>query len=196
MEQFIFDNSMDCLNQPGINTFESSVGSSNIDLTISGQKLFDDIVNWKVLGEDILSGHRFITFHICIDPVLKQKLNLAVRKTNWSKYREEFTTNLEGDQHHNVMNKLKSTPSINNIDSTSDPLTNVYKLTTSKVVPTKITIRTSVPWWNSALQTERTKTNSLRHKFQKSRSDTDWENYKTQKKIYNQTIHKSKWIVL
>ena len=55
-----------CLNQPGINSFESSVGSSNIDLTISGHKLFNHIVNWKVLDEDSLSGHRSITFDISV----------------------------------------------------------------------------------------------------------------------------------
>ena len=50
----------------------------------------------------------FITFNICNDHILKQKLNLAVRKTNWNKYRQEFTRNLENVSHRNVIEKLKN----------------------------------------------------------------------------------------
>ena len=73
LEQFMFDNSLDCLNQPNsLSTFENSIGYSNKDLTIAGHKLYNDIINWEILEADSLSGHRFIEFHICTDPILKQ----------------------------------------------------------------------------------------------------------------------------
>ena len=66
----MFDNSLDCLNQPkSLSTFENSIGYSNIDLTIAGHNLYHDIINWKILEADSLSGHRFIEFHICTDPI-------------------------------------------------------------------------------------------------------------------------------
>ena len=90
------------------------------------------------------------------------------------------------------MNNLKETQSITNIDNALKSLTEVYNLTTSEIVPTKINKRSSVPWWNYSLQDLRTKTNSLRRRYQKTRENVDWQAYKSTKKLYNQTIHKSK----
>ena len=90
------------------------------------------------------------------------------------------------------MASASESQSINNIDNALESLTDIYSLTTSQIVPVEIHKRSSVPWWNSSLQDLRTKTNSLRRRYQKTRTDDDWQAYKSTKKLHNQTIHTSK----
>jgi exonuclease III len=47
-----------------LNTFQSSRGLSNIDLTISNNKLLKEVQEWKICEEESFSDHIIIQFCI------------------------------------------------------------------------------------------------------------------------------------
>jgi hypothetical protein len=63
-EELIIYKQLFIMNEEGeMNTFQSSRGSSNIDLTISNNKLLKEVQEWKISEEESCSDHKIIQFY-------------------------------------------------------------------------------------------------------------------------------------
>nr|XP_012147794.1 PREDICTED: uncharacterized protein LOC105663460 [Megachile rotundata] len=57
-------NNFICANKPGELTFEGGRGSSTVDITLIAGVLASQITGWRVVEEETLSDHRYISFRI------------------------------------------------------------------------------------------------------------------------------------
>ena len=100
VEEFIISKNLQILNNNAtVTTFESSTGSSNVDLTITNTKLTKIINNWTCTNEESCSDHKLITYTI---PLSKYNNNIIYNYfgtryiTNANKY-NDFRNNLQED---------------------------------------------------------------------------------------------------
>jgi len=54
--------------------FHNSMGSSNIDLTITNDKLILDIIEWEISTEESLSYHNYLKYNIGVSKPTSKKV--------------------------------------------------------------------------------------------------------------------------
>jgi hypothetical protein len=65
LEEFLVSKQLFIMNEESeMNTFQSSRGSSNIDLTGSNNKLLKEVQQWKISKKESCSDHKIIQFYI------------------------------------------------------------------------------------------------------------------------------------
>ena len=68
LEEFIASNQLHIINEESPRTtFHSSRGQSNIDITITDNKMLAAIEKWEISDEESASDHNIIKFHIKIE---------------------------------------------------------------------------------------------------------------------------------
>jgi hypothetical protein len=103
LEEFIISNRLNIANEDSaITTFESTIGASNIVLTVAYNIMIKLLHTWQCNGQESLSDHRFITFDIETHKKANHKFNY-----NGVKY----ITSERGFQHFatNLIKEVKST---------------------------------------------------------------------------------------
>jgi hypothetical protein len=76
LEEFIISNGLNIANEDSaITTFESTTGTSNIDLTIADKTTIKLLHTWQYKEQESLSDHRYITFDIQTYKNLTHNLN-------------------------------------------------------------------------------------------------------------------------
>ena len=142
LEEFVFGNNLTTLNVGNTPTFESGVGKSFIDLTMTNINALNRVQNWRVDEEASLSDHRYIKF------VYERGLNSDhwfrnVRKTNWRLF-QNVLWNRKDPQ-----NSLMTT---SDLDEEAKDLTEVIMEAFNGACPARKALkRKPVPWWNDEL---------------------------------------------
>ena len=185
---FITKNNLFIENKPEINipTFDSPVGRSSIDLTITNEKANKLIKNWDIKLNNV-SDHNTIIFDMNMGNLTTHTYR-SIQDCNW----EIFTTELQ--KHLEDYDKLAYP--ITKTTVIDHKMTNITKILTrcyEKACPEKERkYKTKIPWWNKELTNIKNKTKKLRRKATKSRSKEDWAKYKDSDQEYNKQIKSAK----
>jgi len=74
LEEYIASKQLHIINvKSERSTFHNSKGSSNIDLTITNDKLISDVIGWEIGTEESLSGHNYLKYEIGVRGTNNQK---------------------------------------------------------------------------------------------------------------------------
>lgn len=132
--------------------------SSHIDITLISDKIARKIKKWRILDEETLSDHKYITFEVTTNEAK------ALPVTGWSTRR---------------MNGMKFINSINSnhifegdADACAKDLTTILTQAMDEAAPRKsqtFSRRKSVYWWSPKLKQLRTDNNHLRRVYQRKR---------------------------
>ena len=211
LEEFILSNNLHILNDNKvIRTFESNTGSSNVDLTITNNRMLPLMFDWECLNEGNCSDHRTIKF------------NVGYKRNKTNQYNFTGTRYICSDKDYkhfesNFVNEIKRTLQLDghiwdtdfldtqlaalvlreaDIDSVvqkfENSITTACKLSfrTCKT-PTKNVRNKSVPWWTQELLIMRKKTNALRRRYQRTKNDEQLREQRKQQYMEGKRIYMS-----
>ena len=175
-------------NNPELNipTFDSPVGRSSIDLTITNEKANKLVTNWDIKMNNV-SDHNTIVFELNMGNITAHNYR-SIKNCDWEVFNKELNTFIkESDK---VLYPLtKNTAIDHKMENITDILVKCYE----KACPIKIMkYKTKIPWWNSDLTILKNKAKKRRRKAIKSRASEDWSKFKESDQAYNKEIKKAK----
>ena len=175
-------------NKPELNipTFDSPVGRSSIDLTITNEKANKLVTNWDIKMNNV-SDHNTIVFELNMGNITAHNYR-SIKNCDWEVFNKELNTFIkESDK---VLYPLtKNTAIDHKMENITDILVKCYE----KACPIKIMkYKTKIPWWNSDLTILKNKAKKRRRKAIKSRASEDWSKFKESDQAYNKEIKKAK----
>ena len=183
----INNNNLIIENQPEINipTFDSPIGRSNIDLTITNEKANKLIMNWDIKINNV-SDHNTLVFEMNAGNIQISKYR-DIKDCDWKIFKEEMDKmTLKKEKLYPITNKISLDNKMENI---TNQLVKAYEI----ACPEKERIfKTTIPWWNKELTKIKNETKKQRKKATITRTKDDWEKYKENDKKYNQEISKAK----
>ena len=89
---YIISKDLYILNKGSRPTFQVINRSEIIDITVASKNLEKSVVNWEVSLDESFSDHNYITFEIKEAIVLNNEDFRNIRKTDWTKYRQQLHT--------------------------------------------------------------------------------------------------------
>lgn len=221
LEEFVVANNLHLMNNnTEITTFESSTGSSNVDLTIVNQNMLTWMRNWICSDEESFSDHRLITYNLkqnCNntmynfygtryivkaeryndfkDMLIEEiKYQFDIQKKDYDmKTREE--TDLDDTLEAIVVTEMNMEQVVDKLENAvNNACKRTFKTMHAKSKPSE---QKSVPWWSQELTILRKKVCALRRKYQRTKNDENLrknrkDNYLEWKRKYETTIRKSK----
>ena len=107
LEQYLFQQDLVVINQGGIPTFESSLGSSVIDLTICNDRFATKISEWQVRIGEIQSDHRLISFNVDYKSSNNRTRCFRFDKADWKKFAECMTKADSKAKSYKMWNKVR-----------------------------------------------------------------------------------------
>jgi hypothetical protein len=108
LDKFLLSNQLNIANkESALTTFESTRGTSNVDLTVADNKIIKLMHTWQCSEQESFSDHRYITF--CIE---KYRIILQDFNFNGVKFITSEKTNLIKEIKNNIM--IGDTLSIDN----------------------------------------------------------------------------------
>lgn len=199
INEFIAQNNLILLNNENTPTFETSRGSSSIDLTLVSFSLTSLVQEWQVLDEESASDHKYIEFRIYenIEKIkYKSTIKYSTRGADWSRIRSDFMPKVQLIKSQII--------SANNEQELNDC---IVRLTTEitatcdkhlKKVNTKSNKKCN-NWWTTDLTVMRQSVNRMRRRYQRCRQPnrreelmTEYLNFReSYKKAINDTKIKS-----
>ena len=172
-------------------TFESSRGRSWIDLTICGDLIADQIINWRVNDEESLSFHKIIEFEIKTDFEISRPVKYQYESTDWNTFNKCL---------HNNFSSNGITPDISiddksALDNLASQITSIFTDTIKSCIKstTNFKNRRLVPWWSKEISQTRKSVNKAQKQYQKSKLPADLEIYRSFRNQYKYKIRKSKF---
>ena len=211
LEEFLINNRLHIANEDsGYTTFESTRGTSNIDLTVADSTMVKLIHAWQSNERESFSDHRFITFRIKKHAVIMSDYNYnGIKYITSEEGFKQFEDNFIKEIRNNF--RIRETLNIDNtlceiITPESDTEKVVGKYQNSIVVPStksfkerqllQKTIRfKSVPWWTGERTIMRKKRNTIRWRYQRTTQDNNLRearkyHYLQEKRKYEETLRK------
>ena len=178
---FIMEENLDVLNIGTKPTFSAGGRNEVLDVTIVNESAKNRTNGWAVLDIESFSDHMPIKFELILnrEPLIEKFFN--VRKTQW----DEFTQFLEENF---------DPAGIEDIDEKAEYLTNLimegfYNATPesrrNKHAKDKI-------WWSSDLKKQRKKTERLRRKMKRNRTEERVRDYQEAKREFGAMLRKRK----
>ena len=182
LEEFLNYHQLHIINEDSARTtFQSSRGSSNIDLTVTNNHMLADIQYWKIMEEECCSDHNIIKYSLNFNlhkahEYKFQGLRFMIKEQQHAEYhknlRQQIIKNFQvGNDGGNIAEvderlgeRLTSQEDerefIERMDSTlRTTCTETSKYQTS---PRNYTKGKSVSWWSTTLTLMRKRTNALR----------------------------------
>jgi hypothetical protein len=190
-EEFLITQQLFIINgESDMKTFQSSRGSSNIDLTISYYKLLKEVQEWKISEEESCSDHRIIQF--CIGQYNAQQtgnnfqsIKYIAKEENLKNFEasvtQEIAEQMCGSSWEQetialdkyISSRIATTEGMEDIvNSFSDALTTAcnksFKIGKAFMKTNK---HKTVPWWTEDLTITRKRVNPFRMKYQRTKND-------------------------
>lgn len=217
LEEFLTYNQLHVLNEDSERTtFQSSRGSSNIDLTIANNSMIAAIKDWQILEEESCSDHNIIKYNMNFNPdtwnkhnsqgprfIIKEEQHIDFHKNFRQQICKNFQIGNESEDTSAMDQKLaeKLTTQadvglfIDRIDDTIR--TTCTETLTCYTSLNKHTKGKSVSWWSSELTIMRKRTNALRRRHQRTQNNEELRlrrknQYIEEKKKYQAAIRKEK----
>ena len=157
--EFIFSTNLHICNIGNEPTFVNVIRNEVIDITLATPQIVDNITNWKVCKNDMLSDHRAITFEVDFNIIVENRKYRNPRTTNWDNYRynlknelENITYDVDLNKQVNILNKTISTAYVNSC----------REKTEKKKRP---------DWWNAELSEQKRELKRLRRKYHTERTE-------------------------
>ena len=193
LEEFLISKQLFILIEDSeMNTFQSSRGTSNIDLTISNNKLLKDVQEWEISEEESCSDHKIIQFYVGKHNVQQRGTNFQgtkyiTRGAELEKFEALLTQEiaqqmcgLNGEEDNKALDKHISSR-IDAIEDVEDivnkfneALTTVCNKTFKKGKAFRKTNKhKTVPWWTEDLTIARKRVNAFRRKFQGTKTNNN-----------------------
>jgi ribonuclease HI len=196
MNDFIDTNNLIILNEnEEIPTFYTIRGQSSIDLTISSLINSTIIKNWKILLEESLSDHRYITFDIAFktDEILYNiTKKYKTKNICWELFDEKVNEYII-----QVMPEIAFIENNIQLEAFISALTNDLRIICDSTLPlisSKTKTKTN-KWWTSDLEIIRNDTNRARRKYQRCQTanrDLLKNEYVLKRDQYKQLINEKK----
>ena len=203
LEEFVESNHLHIINEESPRTtFHSSKGQSNIDITITDNKILAAIENWEISEEECASDHNIITFHIKIEKdgekitnppvfmfIVKEQQRSAFHEKIYSTISKEFQIERRREGHEGIddepSRRSKGELDIRQFtakleDAIQTTCREMYRFKEKSKSKTK---GRSVHWWIDELQVMRERTNALRRRYH--RTTTNETLRESRKKQYN-----------
>ena len=204
LEEYLASKQLHIINEESESTtFHSRRGTSNIDLTITNNRLLRAVNGWEISSEDSCSDHNLLKYSIgivnCSHNTHSEYNYLGTRYIEKEDKYDEFDRNLlqETSKTFNNINckgsaegmdmQLSQTASkVNDLEKLVDNFTETLQLACRKTFKTmrtsnKTNKMKSVPWWTDKLTQMRKRTNALRRQYQRTRNDEDLRESRKQK---------------
>lgn len=158
VEEFIAANSMMVVNEGSAPTFVRRDQQSHLDLTLCTENMSNKIKNWKVMDEESLSDHKYISFNI--ELCHRQTDTRTVKQRKWrinEKNLKEFRFNLIAEM------IIRQEPL-----KTANELTTFVQNTCEKTFTVSNGSQNQFQpkyWWNNEICEQRKLCNTLRRKI-------------------------------
>jgi len=156
--EMIYSLNMIVCNEGQRPTFERDGSSSYIDITAATELTASMMYNWKVLTENSLSLHNYITFNIATT-----KSNAAT-PTGWNTHTMDKSKALEMVEHISPFTWPETAE-----DSASKMAIELEKICDSTMKKRTRSHRKTVYWWTREIAELRKTSNHLRRKYQRKR---------------------------
>ncbi len=185
LEEFIFRNNIQIMNEGGKPTFVTCRAESIIDLTLTTPDLSGLVHDWKVEDEDICSDHKKISFNLEINcPRFIKARNFD--KADWNL----FTRITEG---HSMEDHPEWSASM--LDNEVDRFNKMLQYALNKSCPEReidMFKRRQPPWWSNELSSLRHEVRKLYQKASRTMLEEDWSNYRSTRTSYKNLIKNAK----
>ena len=221
MEDYLASKQLYIINEESESTtYHSKRGKSNIDLTITNNRLLRAVNGWEISSEDSCSDHNFLKYNIgtvnCSQNSHDEGNHLGIRYIEKDDKYDEFDRNLVQEAYKTFKNvkwegsteeldmQLSTTASVvKDLEKFVDTFTETLQSTcrrTFKTISTsnKINKMKSVPWWTANLTIMRKRINALRRQYQRTRNEEELRErrkrkYFEERKKYQNEIKKEKF---
>ena len=184
LEDLFLTKNLTVMNVGHNSTFSRLGAESIIDITVmngvSLEKL--NLTDWEVLTESSLSDHRYVKY--CLGQYTpKEKMYRNLHRADWDIF-----------QLH--LNQCEL-PLIKEDGSNLDECALALEMLISEGLNVSCPMRKAVnrppnPWWNTELDVIRKELVALQSKSSMSRSEEDWNAYRSMRKLYGSKIRKAK----
>ena len=218
LEEFFASNQLHIINEDSNKTtFQSSRGSSNIDLTIVNNQMLAFIEDWAISEEESCSDHNTIKFNLNFTfnnnrqqyqysgmrYIMKEQQHTKFCKTFLNLISKKFQIDKEEENMEEIDEALNAQlKEHKDISEFMEKYEEVIQLTCKETLKLPKQQQTftkgkSVPWWTDALTILRNRTNALRRRFQRTTNNEELrENrknrYLEEKRKYQAAIRKEK----
>jgi hypothetical protein len=217
MEEFLAYNQLHIINEDSaMTTFQSSRGSSNIDLTIANNPMLAAIEEWEILEEESCSDHSIIKYNLNFNPDKTHEYNFKgpryiIKEHQYTDFhnniRRQIIKNFQIDNDggniteidQRLVERLTSQEDLGIfIDEIDDMIrttcTDTFK---NQKLPKNCANGKSVPWWSITLTIMRKRMNALRRRFQRTLHNEELrasrkKQYCEEKKKYQAAIRMEK----
>ena len=161
-------------------TFENSIRSEIIDLTLATTQASSKIQDWKVITGKTASDHNMIAFKYQKMPKVLEEEYKNVRRTNWDLYREKL---------RKYLSELENTTDIDGkMNGINQAITRAY----SESCPTSKRKTTAKPsWWNSNLSKLKREAIKYRNRYKREPTEYNINNWKEKSQDYKKELQKA-----
>ena len=216
LEEFLISKQLFILNEESeMKTFQSSRGSSNIDLTISNHRLLKEVKEWKISEEESCSDHKIIQF--CIGQYnvqqtgnILQCTKYIVRGENHKRFEAFLTQEIAKEMCGTCWEDIKYldkyiSSQIANTEDMEDIVNKFSEALTTACNKSfkrgralmKTNKYKTVPWWTEDITIARKRVNAFRRKYQRTKNNNNLREqrqteYKVEKAQYQAKIKNAK----
>ena len=185
LAEYIIKENLFTANQGNEPTFQTHSKESVIDVTICTQETIPKITEWKVLQEESMSDHKYITFKLQSKTTTTEPKRNP-RRTNWNKYQKHIKKHL--------VVPYPFLPTKKEIEKQAqeltDLLTKAFKTATKK--PKQTTKKANAPWWTLELTNLRKNTTHARNRYLCTKRQDHKEIWQDLRRTYSNTIQREK----
>jgi hypothetical protein len=213
LEEFIIESRLHIINEESrLTTFESNRGNSNVDLTLTDNKLVTLVKEWQCTEQESFSDHRIITFRTEAHRSTTRKyIYHGIKYVTSEDGYKKFETNFIAEIRQNFA--LAGSGSLDDNLCMAIALDKDTELTTEKYQGPmvaacrksfqvqkggeKTIVCKSAPSWTTELTIMRKKTNAMRRRYQctirnENLTEDRKQLYQQEKKKYAATLRKTK----
>ena len=216
LEEYLLGQNLHIMNEyQESTTFESTRGSSNIDLTLTNNKLVSLLNNWNISEVESCSDHNIISYDIGqANPNYKQsdilRIRYIVKEDNYRAFTENIAREITHRYHWDENTEHKQLDEMLRIQVTEEAdversVNEINEALRAACKKSFKTVKTSqkngsnktVPWWTDVLKIMRKKVNAMRRRYQKTTADEELRGnrknqYLEEKRKYQGAIRKAK----
>lgn len=197
LEAFLAEHNLLVANEPNEpTTYSSSIGDSNIDVTLETINHTNVIAKWTVLDEWTSSDHRAILIECAGSeearalPGRQRPWRYALGRANWEMFDESMKRLWDHEQNRQPTTKEETFDLINSIERT-------VRKACDRSMPRKKYGRTkTVPWWTLELTNLKRKAYRSRRSFQRCKDPTKRAQlkieYAQERRLYRIAVEKTK----
>ncbi len=185
LEDFVFRNSVQILNEGCKPTFETCRAESIIDVTFTSSGLYELVQDWKVEDGVTFSDHKRVSFRLkiaCEEHVKTRCLN----NTDWNLF-NRVLDGIEMPDHPIWTTEI--------LDKEVDHLNKMIKLALETSCPEKSVniFRKKQPnWWNDDISSDRQRVRRKHKKARRTMLEEDWTEYRSARSTYKKKISEAK----